>query len=94
MKFVGATDWFIRVPFVLEGVIIGICGGIFAFLMVIAGYGFLTSSFASMLEGMNIFTIIMPAGQIAPVLIWSFLIFGILIGGAGSFISVRKHLHV
>ena len=38
MKFVGATDWFIRWPFVIEGVIIGLVGGILSTLLLFAGY--------------------------------------------------------
>ena len=41
MKFVGATDWFIRWPFVIEGVIIGLVGGILSTLLLFAGYNFL-----------------------------------------------------
>ena len=38
MKFVGATDWFIRWPFIFEGVIIGIIGALVAFGLVSWGY--------------------------------------------------------
>lgn len=47
MKFVGATDWFIRWPFVIEGVIIGLVGGILSTLLLFAGYNFLYGKIVS-----------------------------------------------
>lgn len=43
MKFVGATDWFIRWPFIIEGIIIGIIGSCVSAALVIFGYGFLAN---------------------------------------------------
>ena len=40
MKFVGATDWFIRWPFVLEGVFLGLLGALAAYLILFYGYSF------------------------------------------------------
>lgn len=94
MKYVGATDWFIRWPFIIEGVIIGIVGAIIPSILCTLGYiklyGFFNSDYA-VLKGiaqlkpaMDIFTVIIPIA----------LIVGMLIGAVGSISSIRKHLNV
>lgn len=91
MKYIGATDRFIRVPFVLEGLIIGFCGAVLAFLAVFWGY------FAMLryMEGKS-FTVfgLIGLGEISPILAVLFVVFGCLIGVVGSAISMRKYLHV
>lgn len=91
MKYIGATDRFIRVPFVLEGLIIGFLGAVFAFLVVFWGYFALLKYMNGL--SFNIFKLV-GLWEVAPIVGILFLIFGCLIGVSGSAISMRKYLHV
>jgi len=92
MKYVGATDWFIRWPFVLEGVIIGLIGGAIPAGLVWFGYSSLIEAvsgipelgFIEFLQEEAIFIYVLPNA----------LILGGVIGLIGSAVSVRKHLKV
>lgn len=90
MKYIGATDWFIRWPFVFEGIIIGVIGGILSYFLVGLFYSILVSKFA---EGINMIKL-MKLSQISLSLIAAFLIMGSLVGSLGSVISIRKYLRV
>lgn len=92
MKYIGATDRFIRVPFVLEGLIIGFSAAVLAFIVVFWGY-FVLVKYVS--ETLNFGVVeLVRAGQIAPMIAVLFVVFGSLIGVVGSAISMRKHLQV
>lgn len=87
MKSVGATDWFIRLPFLVEGIIIGLVSGLVAFGLV--SYIYLTATSAV--------STVISVGLIAYSQLWGkcLLIFpgiGILVGAVGSLISIRKYL--
>lgn len=92
MKYIGATDRFIRIPFVLEGLIIGFSAAVIAFLLVFWGYFALVSYIGNQLN----FGVVdlVKTGDVAPILAVLFVVFGSLIGVVGSAISMRKHLHV
>jgi len=91
MKFVGATDWFIRWPFVIEGIIIGLLGSLLSGAALCFGYEGLTNLFTSL----NIaFVQFMPLSDIVVLLFGSFIIMGMGMGAVGSLISVRKYLKV
>lgn len=92
MKYIGATDRFIRIPFVLEGLIIGFSASVLAFLLVFWGYFALVGYIGDKLN-FGVVELI-SAGQVAPMLAALFVVFGSLIGVVGSAISMRKHLHV
>ena len=91
MKYVGATDWFIRWPFIIEGIIIGLVGSAVSLLVISLGYNGLTAFFGTL--GIS-FVSFKPISEILPYLIPMFLLLGIILGGIGSLISVRKHLKV
>lgn len=91
MKYIGATDRFIRVPFVLEGILIGLIGAVISFGLMSWGYITLLSLFESM--QFNMFEFIAYL-DIAPVFGGAFAVVGCLIGILGSAISIRKHLKV
>ena len=88
MKYVGATDWFIRWPFVVEGVIMGIYSALISFAVIWFAYFFIYRNFSfqdlQMLPFKNIWWMLLAA----------FGAVGIGIGAAGSAISIRKHLKV
>lgn len=94
MKYVGATNFFVRTPFVIEGIIIGILGSVMplaaiyflynrAIEYVMTEFDFL-SSFLNFLSIETIFVLLVPVS----------IGIGAGIGFVGSFNTVRKHLHV
>lgn len=91
MKYIGATDRFIRVPFVLEGMIIGFLGAVAAFLVVFWSYFTLLKYLSSI--SFNVFELV-GIWEIAPIIAVLFVVFGCLIGVVGSAVSIRKHLQV
>ena len=91
MKYIGATNRFIKGPFLLEGLIIGFFGAIAAFLVVFWGY----YALLEFMRGVNIGSIeLIGLWQITPIVAGLFIVFGCLIGVIGSGISMRKYLHV
>lgn len=90
MKFVGATDWFIRWPFIIEGIIIGVVGALIAFGLISWGYIALVGK-ANI--GIDIFTF-KAYNEVAVQMIGMFVSIGAVIGALGSAISIRKHLDV
>jgi len=89
MKLVGATDWFIRWPFVLEGVMVGALGGALAVLLLavikIAVVDPLAADFA---------LIAAPDTMNFPLLIGLLLASSVLVSGVGSGLSLRRFLRV
>ncbi len=92
MKMCGATDWFIRWPFVVEGMILGLGGALVAFLLQWGLYGGL-ASLLSQSGGLSLITIV-PFGQLAPTLLLGFSGAGFAIGVLGSLLAIRKFLQV
>ncbi len=92
MKSVGATNSFIRWPFMVEGVIIGIIAGLLATGAVWAVYEFALSSFAAMLSGLADGIEQVEFKNYALLLGVSFVGIGIFTGIFGSATSIRKYL--
>lgn len=90
MKFVGATDWFIRWPFVIEGMVIGLIGATLACGALFAAYNATVNWIASQL----VFISLVPATYVLTVLLWQFMLGGIVVGGIASIIALRKFLVV
>lgn len=94
MRFIGATNFMIRAPFLVEGVMIGLVGA----LIPLAGMYFLyTRSVTYILERFRILSGVftfMPVWEIYPVMIGVALALGVGIGFFGSFFTVRKYLRV
>ncbi len=92
MKLVGATNWFVRIPFVLEGMWIGILGAILPITLVTLLYYKLYNVVQPYLEG-ELFSLL----SLTPFLYQVnglILLMGVFIGVWGSFMSVRKFLRV
>jgi cell division transport system permease protein len=87
MKLVGASNWFIRVPFVLEGMLQGFVGALFAVIMVF----FARSRLESVDDAIGLFDF-----TVADSFFWRwtilFLLFGALAGFLGSALGVRRYL--
>jgi cell division transport system permease protein len=92
MKLVGATDWFIRWPFLLEGMIIGFLGAIVPYLAIAIGYRALFEHFGGTFQVLT-FSLVDPALLATKLALILFGI-GIVIGTWGGVMSVRKFLKV
>lgn len=90
MKFVGATDWFIRWPFVIEGVVLGIIGGLIANIVLYYSYKFTVTRIT---ESLMAIQMISPE-YVFTTILWQFLLAGAVIGAVGSSIALRKFLTV
>ncbi len=90
MKFVGATNWFIRWPFIIEGMLLGAVGAGIATVIVMLGYGSVLSTVQAFMGNL---TLLSP-GQVLNIIIIAFLVIGMGFGMLGSAMSIRKHLHV
>lgn len=94
MKYVGSTDWFIRFPFIIEGLIIGFIGAAFPAVASWFGYNSAISFFFERFENLNkVFTFV-DGMVIFPTLIPIVLGIGITIGTIGSLTSIRRFLRV
>lgn len=91
MKYIGATDWFIRWPFIFEGIIIGILGALIAFVLVAYLYGFAQTKITYEFAG--VFAMVKFSSAWLT-LIFTYAAISAFIGASGSVISIRKHLHV
>lgn len=90
MKFVGATNWYIRWPFIIEGIIIGLLGAGLA-----VGILYFAYRYAYLQAQLSLPFVSLPnPAVITQWLSWQFLIAGSLIGAIGSFFSIRRHLNV
>ncbi len=90
MKFVGATDWFIRWPFFVEGLLIGLLSGVIGSILQWYLYGGLIKRLFSSLR------IIHPIAysSVGVLLSLGFVLSGIILGVVGSLISVHRYLRV
>lgn len=90
MKYIGATDWFIRWPFVIEGVLLGIMGAVIS--GIVLGYGYMVAVDA-VAKNLVIIKLVEPM-DIVPYMAALFIALGVVIGSVGSMVSMRKFLHV
>lgn len=90
MKFVGATDWFIRWPFVIEGMVIGLIGSTLACGVLFFAYNGLVKWISSQL----VFISLVPTTYILTTISWQFMVGGIVVGAIASVIALRKFLVV
>ncbi len=90
MKSVGATNAFVRIPFLVEGMAIGFISGILSSIIMIAIYDPVIQAIRNI--SYVIYEASIPISEIWPYIALAFLGSGILIGAIGSFISVSKYL--
>lgn len=94
MKYVGATDWFIRWPFIFEGIFIGLIGSLIPVILCTLMYGKINNliyenmpfikNYIEFKDTFSMFLIVAP----------STILLGILLGAIGSVNSIKKHLNV
>lgn len=94
MKYVGATDWFIRWPFIVEGVIIGLIGAAIPSVISWLSYDRIVDYFNTHISVLNTLMSLKSGSEIFIVTIPVALLVGALLGAVGSITSVRKHLRV
>ena len=93
MKSVGATNAFIRSPFIIEGGLVGLIGGIIAFIPAYFGYSGVVTWWQGWAGSFGMFDLA-PLSQLSTLFLVVFIVAGILIGALGSMISVRKYLKI
>jgi cell division transport system permease protein len=96
MKYIGATDWYIRWPFLIEGMVLGLFGalvsggltaGVYSLLLKRLNGSQIQNNFLSMLQ-------LLPLKNIIYQIIGLFLLTGSIVGITASILSLRKHLRV
>lgn len=94
MKLMGATDLFVKAPFIIEGITIGLIGSVVPLVILRYFYGVVSEYITDKIFGLgNWLTFIVP-GEVFEVLVPVSLCLGVGIGFVGSYITLRKHLRV
>lgn len=96
MKYVGATNWLVTLPFLMEGLAIGLIAGVVSASSVLGLYYYLISA-ASGLSGVweiLLGTSLVPVDAVWSTVLTSSVAGGAVVGGLGSLFSIRKHLNV
>ncbi len=94
MKYVGATNGFIRFPFMIEGIVIGIVAGAITILLVGGAYNLIMSNIANSVTLKIIGMQMVSFADMFNLIVIVYLILGIGIGVTGSSISMKKYLEV
>jgi cell division transport system permease protein len=89
MKLVGATDWFIRWPFIIEGIVMGALGGVLAILLLVVGKVAFLDPLAQ-----DFALIASPDTINFPLLVGLLLTASVVVAAAGSGLSLRRFLRV
>ena len=92
MKMVGASNWFIRFPFVVEGLMLGLLGGLLAFVLQWGIYDVVANRIMGSLIGSLIPVI--PFATFSAVVLLIYLGVGLAVGIFGSSIAIRNYLQV
>lgn len=94
MKYIGATDFFVRAPFVLEGMLIGLMGAAIPLGIIYSIYNYALTYVIERFSILSSFLNFLPVDELFRFLTPVSFVVGIGIGFLGSFSTVRKHLHV
>lgn len=92
MKMVGATNGFIRLPFVVEGFVLGMIGALISFFMLWGMYNALVTRLAAV-DTLKLFSFV-PFSQLLAPMIATFMAAGLFVGIVGSWTSIRKFMDV
>jgi cell division transport system permease protein len=93
MKLVGATNWFIRWPFFVEGLLMGICGALIPIVLLGVSYYYLLEAINSSLPTAQLFKLL-PLFPLVSEVALALLAIGAFIGIWGSMVSVRRFLRI
>jgi cell division transport system permease protein len=94
MRLIGATNWMIRAPFLVEGIVIGLTGAVIPLCVMFVLYTKTVVYIMQQFRIMSDIVTFMPIGEIFPLMILVALALGLGIGFFGSFFTIRKYLHV
>lgn len=90
MKYIGATDWFIRWPFLIEGMLLGLIGALISVSVINISYYYLTKTVAQNLPVIKL----IPFDSLLYKITAGFIAIGALLGALGSGISIRRFVKV
>ncbi|MGE5585839.1 MAG: permease-like cell division protein FtsX [Bacillota bacterium] len=90
MKLVGATDWFIRWPFLVEGMVVGLVGAAISGLLLFAGYNLAVRYVAALAPFIPVITAPEPVAALCVALLLMGVLMGIVAGG----VFVKRYLRV
>ena len=93
MKYIGATDFFVRAPFVIEGIIIGLIGSLLPMAITYFLYRYAVSYLSTNFSMLNIMNFLPVEAFFGRLLLITVCV-GVGIGFLGSIVTVRKHLRV
>lgn len=97
MKYVGATNSFIRLPFIIEGICLGLLSALIAYGIIWFGYEAVLNTFADKVSSQwlqEAFKSIIPFKDVALQLGGFFVVSSVVIGVLGSVVSIRNHIKV
>lgn len=94
MKVIGATDYFVRAPFIVEGILIGLIGAAIPLIILHAMYGRIIEYVENRFGFLNNLLTFLPVDTVFQILLPVGLILGVGIGYIGSRVTVRKHINV
>lgn len=90
MKTVGATDRYIRIPFIVEGLFVSLISSILAFVLVLVIYQMLLNRSGHT----GIFSELLPLSSVVLPTVAAVVLFALLLGGTTSALSVKRHIRV
>lgn len=94
MKYVGATDFFVRSPFVIEGILIGLIGSVIPLGIIYYIYNNVTDYIANKFAILKSMLTFLPVQEIFQTLVPVSVVVGVGLGFIGSYVTVKRHLHV
>ncbi len=96
MKFVGATNGFIRMPFFVEGMTVGLLAGLISTGIVLGGYHIILQKAMLYFQGWEdvVQQVVLPVSELWPWVLAGFSVFGLVLGSIGTMASMRKYLDV
>lgn len=93
MKYVGATNWYIRIPYIVEGAFVGLCGALLAWALTWLAYERIYDLLMTGVKATDILAMVNPAMIATQLIIVNFAV-GIGVGALGSAVAVRRHIAV
>jgi len=91
MKYLGATSWFIKYPFIVEGIIMGLASAIISWIVISLGYSTAYIYLPKVGAELGVFGFV-GYSQMWYIVLISFVVLGIFLGGVGSSFATRKYL--
>ncbi len=94
MKYVGATNGFIRTPFMIEGIIIGLLSGLISILIIGGGYNYIATQLSQSDTWQKLSINLLSFGDMFGQIVLVYMLLGVGIGIVGSSISMKRYLEV